>query len=143
MTLIKSVQAVIVNEDNQVLIIKRRGYNEKKFLWRLVKGRKNSGENDKKALKREIEEETGLKNFKILDKIHSYSFFTPENHRVEVRTYLVFASKNQKLEKKDQLEEISEYRWSNFDEAKRLLCFTEEKAAIEKAEKQLNHSPFS
>ncbi|MBU5687948.1 MAG: NUDIX hydrolase [Candidatus Aenigmarchaeota archaeon] len=138
-----SVQAVIFNEEKEILIIKRKGYHDDKFLWRLVKGRKNNNENDEDALKREIEEETGLKKFQILDKIYNYSYITPENKIVNVNTFLVFANKNQKLSKIDQEEQIIDYKWVKFDKAEKMLFFNDEKIALNKAKKFLNHSPLS
>ncbi len=137
------MQAVIVNEDNQVLLIKRKGYHDTKFLWRLVKGRKNKDERDIDALRREIFEETGLKKFEIIKKIYNYSFSTPENDFVNVNTFLVFAEKNQKLENQDKNEQIADYKWVDFEKAREMLFFNEEKYALEKAKQLLNHSPIS
>ncbi|MEM5799517.1 MAG: NUDIX hydrolase [Candidatus Aenigmatarchaeota archaeon] len=137
-----SVQAVIVNDEKKVLLIKRRGYHDDKFLWRLVKGRKNNNEDDKNALKREIEEETGLKNFQILNKIYNYSYISPDNKIVNVNTFLVFADKNQKLSKLDKEEQIIDYKWFDIDKAEKTLFFNDEKIALNKAKKILNHSPF-
>lgn len=124
------------------LLIKRRGYHDSNFFWRLVKGRKRSGETDEDALKREIEEETGLEKFNILKKIYSYSFISPEGDKVKVNTYLVFAKKDQRLQKKDEEEDIVEYKWASFDEAKELLHYVEEIEAVQRAKENLNHPPF-
>jgi len=136
-----SVQAVIVNEEQQVLLIKRKGYNDDKFLWRLVKGRRKPEERDEEALKREIREETGLERFDIVKKIYVYSYATSENV-VKVNTYLVFAEKNQKLMNLDNEEQIVDYKWVDFEKAKNMLFFKEEIDAVEKAKKELNHAPL-
>jgi ADP-ribose pyrophosphatase YjhB (NUDIX family) len=129
-----SVQAVIVDEGlKKFLLIKRKGYHDNKFLWRLVKGRKNPGENDEEALKREIKEETGIKNFEVRSKIFEYSFITPNNDKVKVNTYLVVADMKQKLMKEDEEENIIEYKWVSADNAIKMLYYNEEKFAVEKA----------
>ena len=138
-----SVQAVIVNEDKEFLIIKRKGYHDNKFLWRLVKGRKIDNERDEDALRREIEEETGLKKIEIKSKIFSYSFVASDNRIVNVNSYLVFAKKTRKLSSQDKDEQIVDYKWVDINNAKKMLFFVEEKNAVEKAKEILNHSPLS
>ncbi len=136
--MVESVQAVIVDRQlKKILLIKRKGYSDKRFLWRLVKGRKNEGETDIDALKREIREETGMKDFEIREKVFSYSFYLPENERVDVNTFLVVADRNQKLMKEDEEENIVEYKWTSFDTAIKLLHYNEEKLAIEKVKQFL------
>lgn len=69
----KNAVAVIVNNDNKILLLKRSDY-EKQWMpnkWALVGGRIEKGESPEKACSREIKEETGLdinnfiKSFKI------------------------------------------------------------------------------
>jgi ADP-ribose pyrophosphatase YjhB (NUDIX family) len=137
-TLAESVQAVIVDKQlKKFLLLKRKGYHDDRFLWRLVKGRKNEGESDIDALKREIKEETGMKDFEIREKIFSYSFFLPENERVDVNTYLVVADRKQKLMKEDEEENIIAYKWVGFNTAIKLLHYNEEKLAVERAKQFL------
>ena len=134
-----SVQAVIVDKDlKKFLLIKRKGYHDKKFLWRLVKGRKNPSESDEEALKREIKEETGIKDFEVRSKVFEYSFVAPSNDKVNVRTYLIVADMKQKLMKEDQEENITGYKWVSADNAIKMLHFNEEKFAVEKAKEVLS-----
>ena len=129
-----SVQAVIVDEEvKKFLLIKRKGYHDRKFLWRLVKGGKNQGEDDLDALKREIKEETGMNKFQVIGKIFSYSFIMPSNNKVNVNTYLVFGDVNQKLMKEDVEEHIIDYKWVSADTAVEILHYNEEKLAVKKA----------
>jgi len=58
----KNAVAVIINDDNKVLLLKRSDY-EKQWMpnkWALVGGGIEKGESPEEACKREIKEETGL-----------------------------------------------------------------------------------
>ncbi len=54
---------LVVNEENEILFIFRRGF------WDLPKGKIEDGETKKVAALREVEEETGAKNLKLIKKI--------------------------------------------------------------------------
>lgn len=58
----KNALAVIVNEDNKILLLKRSGYKEQWMpsKWALVGGGVEKNEKPEKACEREIKEETGL-----------------------------------------------------------------------------------
>ncbi|MBU5690031.1 MAG: NUDIX domain-containing protein [Candidatus Aenigmatarchaeota archaeon] len=139
----KSVQAVIYdNKEKEYLLIKRRGYNDTKYLWRLVKGRIENNEDEVNALKREVNEETGLEKIDIIKKIWEYYYTSKEYGKTHVSSFLVFANSKQKLEKKDVNEDIKDYKWVNYKNAIKMLFFEEEKECIKKAE-ELNHTPIS
>ncbi|MCX8178814.1 MAG: NUDIX domain-containing protein [Candidatus Aenigmarchaeota archaeon] len=139
----KSVQAVIYDKDEKkYLLIKRRGYSDKNFLWRLVKGRVEDNEDEINALKREIKEETGLDKIKVVGRIWEYTYMTKDFGKTNVSAFLVIAEKREKLEKQDENEDIKEYKWVDFKTAQKMLFFEEEKESIKKAER-LNHSPIS
>mgnify|MGYP000625090747 CR=1 FL=1 len=59
MTEIKAAGGLVVNEDGEVLLIKRRG------LWDLPKGKVEEGEFMRLAAVREVKEETGIDKVKI------------------------------------------------------------------------------
>ncbi|HJS55992.1 MAG TPA: NUDIX domain-containing protein [Chitinophagaceae bacterium] len=58
-TLIKAAGGFVLNENNEVLMMFRRG------KWDLPKGKKDKKESDEECALRETEEETGLKNIKL------------------------------------------------------------------------------
>jgi len=73
-----SVQVVIIDEKNKrFLLIKQFDKRKKRYLWRLVKGGIEKGETEEQAVKREIQEEVGLEDTKIIDKIHNYEYIFP------------------------------------------------------------------
>lgn len=67
---IKAAGGVVFNEENEILVMFRRGF------WDLPKGKIDPGETKKQAAVREVEEETGISNIKLGKKIcrtlHTY-----------------------------------------------------------------------
>lgn len=125
------VQAVIFDEKNGplVLLVQKRDRRITRFHWRLLKGGMNEGETKVDALRREILEETGLKNVKILGQVHNYEFiFKGIRHRVS--SFLVKADSNDPV--KLQESELSDYIWTEPDHASRLLYWHNEKEALRK-----------
>jgi len=69
-TLIKAAGGLVKNEKDEILLIFRRG------KWDLPKGKLDDGESLEECAVREVEEETGLKNVKLLSPLmityHTY-----------------------------------------------------------------------
>lgn len=67
--LTKNAVAVIVNDDNKILLLKRADLKDVWMpnKWGLVGGHIEKGESPEKAVKREIEEETGLEIKKFIN----------------------------------------------------------------------------
>lgn len=142
---LKEIQAVIFDKhEKEFLIIHRRSYDDSKFIWRLVKGRKNKNESYLKALKREVKEETSLTDIGVVGKIFEYSYINPQNIKHKVNSYLVYAKKRLDLKCEDPKEQIKDFKWVDLNTAIRMLFFDEEKIAIKKTAEflKLNHSPF-
>jgi len=125
------VQAVIFDEKNGplVLLVQKRDRRITRFHWRLLKGGVNEGETKVDALRREILEETGLKNVRILGQVHNYEFiFKGIRHRVS--SFLVKADSNETVRLQES--ELSDYVWTEPDHASRLLYWPNEKEALRK-----------
>ena len=72
------VGAIVLNEKNRVFVGKRKDNPVDK--WQMPQGGVNEGEKLIDAMKRELEEETGIKNIKILKEIDGWSEYElPEN----------------------------------------------------------------
>ena len=72
------VGAVVLNNKNRVFVGKRKDNPVDK--WQMPQGGVNEGEKLVEAMKRELEEETGIKNIKILKEIDGWSEYElPEN----------------------------------------------------------------
>lgn len=141
---LKEIQAVIFDKNvKEFLIIHRRSYDDIKFIWRLVKGRKNKNESDLKALKREVKEETSLRDIEVVGKIFEYSYITPQKIKHKVNSYLVYTKKRLDLRCEDPKEQIKDFKWVDWNTAVRMLFFDEEKLAVKKTAEflKLNHSP--
>ena len=72
------VGIVVLNNKNQVFVGKRKDNPGDK--WQMPQGGVDTGENYIEAMKRELAEETGIKNIKILKKIDRiYQYELPDN----------------------------------------------------------------
>ena len=82
------VKALFLNK-NKVLLIKRSGSTEApKGVWDIPGGRLNTGEEPDDGLKREVEEEIGVVNFKILRPIQVKSRRNDSEVQIIRITYL-------------------------------------------------------
>ena len=80
--LIQAAGGVVYNDKDQVLMIFR---NEK---WDLPKGKLENGENIQQCAIREVEEECGIGNLKITDRLQStYHVYEMNNKSILKRTY--------------------------------------------------------
>ena len=106
-TLVQAAGGVVSNENDEVLLIHRRG------KWDLPKGKLDKGESLEECAVREVQEETGLKEIKLLNPLivtyHTYHegtrFILKESH-----WYTMQASKNQQLIPQTE-EDILQIKW--------------------------------
>lgn len=80
---VKAAGGVVKNEEGKLLLIFRRGF------WDLPKGKIDKGEKKKQAALREVNEETGVIDLKLKDKLittrHTYKF--KDGRRAMKKTY--------------------------------------------------------
>ena len=111
----------------EYLLLKR--LPERNGFWQPVTGGVEEGENRKDSLCREIREETGIKSLiRVLDDLHYFEFSDPIPYQEYVYGVEVSLSEEIMLD----LEEHSEYRWCNYQEALQLLHWKENKEALRK-----------
>lgn len=126
----RDVQAVIFDEsegERKVLLVKKPDFSARRHRWRLLKGGVESGETETEALKREIFEELGLKNVRIVGKVHSYEFvFKDTKHMVS--SYLVKADSKETITL--QKSEVADYVWAPKEKAVETLFWNNEKEAV-------------
>lgn len=79
---IPSVEAVVVNEKDELLVLRRKNHPAKDEWW-FPGGRMRRGETFEEALNREVREETGL-DVKIVKFLGAYSRVFPERHDVSI-----------------------------------------------------------
>ena len=131
----KSAGAVVFRKDREIryLLLYRKAKLHYKESWDFPKG-KIEEEDEKETIKREILEETGINDVRIIpsfkEKI-SY-FYKKENKLIskEVVYYLV----ETKEEKVNISDEHDGYKWANYNEAIKLLTFDNAKNILKKAD---------
>ena len=118
--LIKAGGGLIKNENEQILMILRRG------KWDLPKGKLDEGETLENCAKREVEEETGLQKLTIVRPVkvtyHTYKQFG-KHFLKETHWYLMKTLGDQKLVPQTE-EEISEIVWVKKEELEKYLANT-------------------
>ena len=125
----RTVQAVIFSgdEEKKILLVKKLDQKKPEYHWRLLKGGVEDNETEEEALKREIEEEIGLKDVKILEKIYSYSYVFG-NTKQTVSTYLVGANPKEPITL--DTKEVVGCAWMTKKEALNFLYWVHEKNAV-------------
>ena len=145
------VQAVLYRKTNtkpQYLLLKRTPTLG--AFWQPVTGGIEKGETKTQALKREIQEETGIKNpAKITKNIHYcefWDYYKQENRHRLIKEH-IFGVEIHANEKIAISREHTEYKWCSFEEALKLLKWKENKEALKKLtkilseHKQTHHAP--
>lgn len=106
----------VVQKDEKYLLIHRKG------KWDLPKGKKEKGEKNKEAAKREVEEETGVK-VEIERKIcHTWHTYVHHRKFVLKKThwYLMRCTDDQQMAPQEE-EDIDEVMWKNLSELRSAL----------------------
>lgn len=93
--------AVLRNEEGLVLILKKDG------KWMLVGGRLENGETWLEGLRREVEEETGIQDFSIVEIL---DVDTSDSQETYIVTFLCTANSVPKVKLSD---EHQDYTWLN------------------------------
>lgn len=123
------VQGVIFDQKDRrlVLLVQKKDRRVRRLRWRLLKGGVNEGETKVEALRREIFEETGLKNVEILNQIYNYEFVFKGIRHV-VSSFLVEADSAEPV--KLQESELADYVWTELENATWLLYWPNEREAL-------------
>ena len=131
-----SVQAVIYDvETGKMLLIMIHDTSMDELVWRLVKGGVTEGEADPEAMRREIAEEVGLRDVRVLEKINYYEFqYMDLRHLVSV--YLVEADIDEAVTLQSGSEgetAILDHAWLSPEEALETLYWEDEKRSVRAA----------
>lgn len=117
-----AAHALVVNNENKVLVMKRSACNDYMPLtWDIPGGTVEIGETVEQALIRELKEETGI-DIAPLNPIYAYSNLSqlPERQTVQ----LVYACKYKGGDIILNPEEHEEYKWLNYSEICKLDCIS-------------------
>ena len=122
------VQAILFRESNekiQYLVMKRTP--EREGFWQPVTGGLEEGETRVEALRREVLEETGIKDFvRIIEDVHYFEY--SDSHFIKEYVFGAEISSTEKVVLDGS--EHSEFRWCSFQEALDLLKWKENKEAL-------------
>ena len=128
MRTIKKVQAIIYDfkDGKYYFLILHRVLRWKG--WEFLKGTLRKEETPKQAIKREIKEETKLKNFKIIKSLHQKEKWETEGKKyVIVDVFLVKAEMNEKISLKQRKIEHNQYLWADKKTALKKLTWPKTK----------------
>lgn len=113
---------------------KRRVTDSKKEHWDFPKGHIEKGEKDTDTVKREVREETGLEDIKIIngfqERIKYYFTATPQ--KIIFKT-VVFYLAETKVKAVKISEEHIDFKWLPYEEALKQLTFGKPKNILKKA----------
>jgi 8-oxo-dGTP pyrophosphatase MutT (NUDIX family) len=123
---VRSAGGVVTNTKGQVLVVSQRGTS-----WSLPKGHIDFGEDALAAARREIYEESGIRDLELVRELGSY-----ERHKIGVNggddrselkeiTMFLFRTKERKLKPIDP--DNPEARWVDKSEVARLLTHLKDK----------------
>jgi dATP pyrophosphohydrolase len=123
-----------INGKMQYLLLKRTP--ERGGFWQPVTGGLEEGETKIEALKREVREETGMKNIiGIIEDVHYFEFSDPHLFKEYVFGVEISSDEKMVLDRREH----SQFRWCSFQEALRLLKWKENKEALTRLNEIVNH----
>lgn len=110
----------------------------KKGHWSFAKGHKDKGESLIETAKRELYEETGIKNVNFFSKKvllkEKYTFsLKSKNKVVKEVSYFIAEAKSKKI--KIDRDEINNYKWCTINSAQKIITFDQSKRTLKKANK--------
>lgn len=114
--------------------------------WDFPKGHVEEGENDEETVRREVEEETGIKDLEIIEGFREYikyafrnSYESKEVKKGEwiIKVVNFYLAKTKTKNIKLSFEHIG-YKWLSYEDSLNQLSFKNAKDILEKADKRLS-----
>jgi 8-oxo-dGTP pyrophosphatase MutT (NUDIX family) len=131
------VEAIIFRRKSdtvEYLLLKRLPDRNGFWHWQPVTGGLEERETRTEALRREIKEETGIKNLiRVIEDLYYFEFSDPNLNQEYVYGVEVSSTEEVVLDGREH----SEYRWCGIKDALQLLYWKENKEALEKLNKIL------
>ena len=125
----KSCGCIIINDKDEVLLIHHNAGH-----WDFPKGHVEEGETEIETAIREVKEETNIDV--EVDEIYRYSTkYSPKQDVLKEVIY--FLAKNISDNKQAQLEEVSEVKWFNFNDAIKQITFDNSRDILIQLKKDL------
>ena len=114
----------------------------KKDYWDFPKGHIDKGEKELDAARREIEEETGLKNVEFVDGFKEWIKYFFKFKEENILKFVVFYLTQTKTEEIKVSFEHAGYKWLPFGEALEQLTFENAKGILKKADDFISRKSF-
>jgi len=136
-----SAGAIIFRKNDRIkyLLLFREGSGRYKPLWGFARGKIEENEEEMSTVKREIEEETGLKKLKYLKFREKISWFFRKDGETMFKESIFYLAENKDEEVKIS-DEHDDFKWCSFKEAMDLLKFKNAKEVLTKADEFLKGS---
>ena len=137
-----SAGAIIFCKENKkikYLLLFREGSEHYKPLWGFPRGKIEENEEEMNTVKREIEEETGLKKLKFLKFREKINWFYRRDNETIFKESIFYLAESENEEVKIS-DEHDDFKWCSFDEAMKLLKFKNAKEILKKADEFLKGS---
>ena len=125
----KSCGCIVINDQNKVLLI-----HSNKGHWGFPKGHMEEGETEIQTAKREVREETNID----VEVIEEYRYTQKYNVNEDiVKEVVLFLGKSLEDNQKPQLEEVSEVKWFEFEEAVNIITYDNSREILIQLKKDL------
>jgi len=107
--------------------------------WAFPKGHANPGESPAETARRELEEETGISDFQMLEEPSFAEHYSFVKHGEQVeKTVTYFLGFVNSMEVVVQEEEIQNHAWTAFEEAVKLITFDENRRMFGRVKEYLD-----
>jgi len=125
------VGVIVLNDKNEIFVGKRKDNPVDK--WQMPQGGVDKNENFLTAMKRELEEETSIKNIKILKELDGwFEYELPENllgiiwkgkFRGQKQKWFIvkFSGNENEINLKTKIPEFIEWKWITIDELPKVI----------------------
>jgi bis(5'-nucleosidyl)-tetraphosphatase len=111
--------------------------------WAFPKGHAENNETDVEAARRELLEETGIAEVKLLEDISlSETYYFRRGQQTIAKTVRYFLGLVRSGEVRIQAAEIKAFRWVSYEEALGLITFSESRRIINEARDYLEQHPL-
>ncbi|MFD3157900.1 NUDIX domain-containing protein [Haloimpatiens sp. FM7330] len=128
-----NIQAFIFTSKKKFRILILKRIPERSGYWQPVCGGIEEGEEPIEAVKREVFEETGLRNIKnIIDLQYDFIYKEPKNGKLMNMKDMCFALEVDDIFDVVLSDEHEKYKWCSKDEAKEYLKWEHNRVALEK-----------